>query len=310
MDMDTLNAPLSSVDAPETRQEIPTTKAPPEVALWKRLKPIDWAILGVFALMCVPFFQGVWTIWTAEEAPQSYALLILPAALFMAWMLRGRLEGVPVRGSLGGQVVLAVGIGLLFFGTLMNTVTISGVGFVLAIVGLVLGRYGASVARTLWFPLAFLTTMIPLPHELLNVITFPLQGISVKWAALLLQPLGDITVQGTRIHMANYTLDVVAPCSGLTIVLPLFILTTYYMYIVAAPVWKKILMVALTLPISMVVNAFRVAITGLAGDMYGHKAGEAVHDYGGLVTVMVGFAVLYFIAQELKCHRLSDEITL
>ena len=309
MDMETLHAPLSAVDAPETKQET-ITKAPPEVALWKQLKPIDWAMLGVFALMCVPFFQQVWAIWTAEEAPQSYALLILPAALFMAWMLRGRLEGILVRGSFGGQIVLAIGIGLLFLGTLINSPPISGVGFVLAIVGLVLGRYGTHVARKLWFPLAFLIAMIPLPSEILNVITFPLQGISVKWAALLLQPLGNITVQGTRIHMENYVLDVVAPCSGLTIVLPLFILTTYYIYIVAAPTWKKLLMIALTLPISMVVNAFRVAITGLAGDMYGDKAGEAVHDYGGLVTVMVGFAVLYFIAQELKCHRLSDEITL
>lgn len=310
MDMDTLNAPLSAVDAPEPKQETATTKAPPELALWKRLKPMDWAILGVFVLMCVPFFQQVWAIWTVEEAPQSYALLILPAALFMMWMLRGRLEGVPVRGSLGGQIVLAMGIGLLYLGTLINSPPISGFGFVLAIVGLVLARYGVHVARKLWFPLVFLVAMIPLPAEMLNVITFPLQGISVKWAALLLQPLGDISVQGTRIHMANYTLDVVAPCSGLTIVLPLFILTTYYMYIVAAPTWKKLLMIALTLPISMVVNAFRVAITGLAGDMYGENAGKAVHDYGGLVTVMIGFAVLYFIAQELKCHRLSDEITL
>lgn len=307
MDMDTLNAPLAVTDAPVIKEQ---SKAPPEPALWKRLKPLDWAIIGVFVLMCVPFFQQVWAIWTVEEAPQSYALLILPAALFMAWMLRGRLEGVPVRDSLGGYVVLAIGIGGLFLGTFINSPPISGIGFVLAIAGLVLARYGVHVARILWFPLAFLTAMIPLPSEMLNVITFPLQGISVKWAALLLQPLGDISVQGTRIHMANYVLDVVAPCSGLTIVLPLFILTTYYMYIVAAPTWKKLLMIGLTLPISMVVNAIRVAITGLAGDMYGDSAGKAVHDYGGLITVMVGFAVLYFIAQELKCHRLSDEITL
>jgi exosortase len=281
-----------------------------EPALWKRLSSVDWAILGVFVLMCAPFFRSVWEIWSAEEAPQAYALLILPASLFLAWMLRHRLKDAVIRFSPTGVVVLLLGIGILAFGTMINQATIGGIGFVLSVVGLVLTRYGAQVARALWFPLAFLTAMIPLPHELLNVITFPLQGISVKWAALLLKPMGDVTVQGTRIILPNYTMEVIAPCSGLTIVLPLFILTIYYMYIVAAPVWKKLTLIALTLPIAMIVNAFRVAITGLVGDMFGTKAGEAAHDYGGLITVAVGFAVLYFIAQEMKCHRIADEITL
>ncbi len=309
MDMETLNAPLPMTDAPAIIEEA-QPKAPPETVLWKRLKPVDWAIIGVFALMCLPFFQVVWGIWTAEEAPQSYALLILPAALFMAWMLRGRLANVEIRPSYAAFLLLPAAIGLLFIGTLINSPPISGVGFVLALVGLIVGRYGTAVARRLWFPLFFLTAMIPLPSEMLNVITFPLQGFSVKWAAFLLKPLGDITVQGTQIHMANYTLNVIAPCSGLTIVLPLFILTAYYMYLVAAPTWKRVVLIGLTLPIAMIVNAVRVAITGLVGDMYGEKAGQAAHDYGGFVTVGVGFVVLYFIAQEMKCHRLSDEIML
>lgn len=307
MDMELETSTAASVSTTAPSESYPDT---PEVKLWQRLSPTDWGILGVFVLMCAPFFRTVWEIWSATEAPQAYALLILPASLFMAWMLRGRLKNVVSRPSVMGWVVLLLGMALLAFGGAINQATIAGIGFVFSIVGLVLARYGSSVARVLWFPLAFLTAMIPLPHELLNVITFPLQGMSVKWAAMLLKPFSDLTVQGTRIILPNYTMDVVAPCSGLTIVLPLFILTTYYMYIVAAPVWKRLLLIALTLPIAMIVNAFRVAITGLVGDLFGQKAGEAAHDYGGFLTVAVGFAVLYFIAQEMKCHRLSEEITL
>jgi exosortase/archaeosortase family protein len=126
----------------------------------------------------------------------------------------------------------------------------------------------------------------------------------------MLTPLGDITTRGTRIFLSNYTLDVVAPCSGLTIVLPLFILSLYYLYIVDAPLWKKAFMALLTLPVAMLVNAVRVSLIGIVGELRGAKAADTFHDYSGILTVIAGFAALIFIAQEMKCSRVSDEITL
>jgi hypothetical protein len=40
----------------------------------------------------------------------------------------------------------------------------------------------------------------------------------------------------------------------------------------------------------------------------GASVAAAFHDYSGLITVVLGFAVLILIAKEMRCHQLSDEI--
>lgn len=267
-------------------------------------------VLTCLLVLFGPMFHAMYELWSDPQAPQAYGLLILPAALALVWMMRSRLVGVPVQPTRVGLIPSALGIGCLLLGTTINALTISGFGFVLTVWGVVLTRYGWPVVRKLWFPLGFLLAMVPLPHELLNVITFPLQGISVKGAALLLTPLGDVVTRGTRIFLHNYTLDVVAPCSGLTIVLPLFVLSFYYLYMVDAPLWKKGVLVLLTIPVALVVNAVRVALIGVVGEFYGATAADTFHDYSGLITVAAGFAVLILIAQEIKCSHISEEITL
>jgi exosortase len=315
MDMEALNPPQNvpqteRTEAAETTDTKPDADTPREKSLWARLTTGDWVVIGCLLVLFGPMLYEMYELWTEPEAPQAYGLLILPAALGLAWMLRSRLKDLIPRPSAVGLLPVILGIGFLFLGTSVKAITLSGFGFVLVMLGIVWARYGMATVRRLWFPLAFLLAMVPLPHEFLNVITFPLQGLSVKLASLFLTPLGDVTTRGTRIFLSNYTLDVVAPCSGLTIVLPLFILSIYYLYIMDAPLWKKLFLAFLTLPVAMLVNAVRVGLIGVVGELKGAKAADIFHDYSGILTVVAGFAALFFIAQEMKCSRLSEEITL
>lgn len=318
MDSEILSSPQTAPteERPESDQAVVAVKAsdaasaPREKSFWVRFSPADWLVMGCLLALFGPMLYAMYELWSEPEHPQAYGLLILPAALGLAWMMRARLKDVTPRPTPLGLIPVAFGIFCLFVGTAINALTISGFGFVVTLWGVVLARYGMPVVKKLWFPLVFLLAMVPLPHEFLNVITFPLQGLSVKGAALLLMPLGDVVTRGTRIFLSNYTLDVVAPCSGLTIVLPLFVLSLYYLYIIDAPFWKKGLLALLTLPVAMIVNALRVALIGIVGEFYGAKAADTFHDYSGILTVVAGFAALIFIAQEMKCSRISEEITL
>lgn len=318
MDSEILSTPASpsNSEKPVSEQAVVGVKeadaapAEKEKSLWARFTVADWIVLGCLLILFGPMLYAMYELWSEPEAPQAYGLLILPAALGLAWMMRSRLANVTPRPTPLGLLPVGVGIFFLFVGTAINAITISGLGFVVTLWGLVLTRYGMPVVKKLWFPLTFLFALVPLPHEFLNVVTFPLQGLSVKGASLLLLPLGDVVTRGTRIFLSNYTLDVVAPCSGLTIVLPLFILSLYYLYIVDAPLWKKGFLALLTIPVAMVVNAVRVALIGVVGEFYGSKAADTFHDYSGILTVVAGFAALIFIAQEMKCSRISEEITL
>jgi exosortase len=297
------------MNSPSTAPTTPVTAATsPHKNLLARLTLWDWLILICLAGLFAPLFLNLYELWTLPDQPQSYGLLVLPASLLLAWMLRSRLQDVTPRASAWGLAAVVPGLGLLLIGTLAAARTVSALGFIAVVTGVVWTRYGGDVTRRLWFPLAFLLALVPFPTEILNLMTFPLQRLSIQWAALLLKPFGDVTVEGTQLHLGSYTLNVIAPCSGLTIVLPLLVLAVYYLYIIDGPFWKKAFLTALTFPVAMIVNAVRVALIGVVGEAMGAGVAAAFHDYSGLITVVLGFAVLIFIAKEMRCHQLSDEI--
>jgi exosortase len=296
---------------PRTAPAAPAeTPAPRAKNLLARLSATDWIILGLLAALFGPMFRQMVDIWAEPEAPQAYALLILPAALGLAWMLRDRLQGLTPQPTAKGLIPVALGLFCLFIGTLVNALTLSALGFVIVVAGVVWARYGGAIARCLWFPIAYLLALVPFPSEMLNMMTFPLQEMSIRWASLLLRPFGDVRVEGTQLHLNDYSLNVIAPCSGLTIVLPIMALAVYYLYMIAAPFWKKAVLFALTFPVAMSVNAVRVALIALVGEAFGAHAADTFHDYSGLITVVLGFLALIFIAQEMRCNRIHDEIAL
>ena len=275
-----------------------------------RFRPTDWLIFAAFAALYGSMFKLMYDEWTQPEAPQAYGLLVLPASLALAWMLRSRARGLTPAPSLLGYAALLGGLAITLFGSLVGAVTITAIGFGVTVAGTVLSRYGGEALRRFLFPVAFLIALIPLPHELMNSMTFQLQQLSVRWAASLMRLFGDVKVEGTRLHTSSYTLEVIAPCSGLTIVLPLMVLASYYLYIVNAPLWKKMFIFALTIPVALVVNAVRIALIGMVGETVSAKAAAAFHDYSGLITLICGFAALIFVAKEMRCNQISDEIAL
>ena len=275
-----------------------------------KLRPADWLVLAAFAAIYGPMFLAMYDEWTLPEAPQAYALLVLPASLALAWMMRGRARDLTPRPSLSGFVLLLAGLALTLFGTLIGALTITAIGFGVTVAGVVLARYGGVALRRFFFPVAFLVALIPLPHELMNSVTFQLQQLSVQWASKLMGLFGEVNLEGTRVHLSNYTLDVIPACSGLTIILPLMVLAAYYLYIVEAPLWKKLFIFALTIPVALVVNAVRIALIGMVGETISARAAGAFHDYSGLITLVCGFAALILVAKEMRCNQISDEIAL
>ncbi len=292
------------------RREHPASLLAGLKSFLSRFSVRDWLVIGCVLALFGPMFHDLIKLWTLPEAPQSYALLVLPAAGLLAWMLRPRLEGLSPQPSAWGLTAVVFGLLLLLLGTLASALLASALGFVAVITGIVWTRYGGTITRRLLFPLAYLLAMVPLPSEVLNNLTFPLQRFSIQAASWLLRPFGDVRVDGTQLHVGEYTLDVIAPCSGLTIVLPLFVLAVYYLFMVQAPLWKKALLTALTFPVAMGTNAVRVALIGVVGESFGSHAANTFHDYSGLLTVVLGFVVLYLIAKEMQCHQLSDDLAL
>jgi exosortase len=158
---------------------------------------------------------------------------------------------------------------------------------------LILGR------RPLWilsFPIGFLIFMIPLPDLVVNTIAFPLQLFAAKTASFCLFSLGiPVLREGNLIILASTTLEVAEACSGLRSLLALLALGTVYGYFSQDIIWKRWVLVFLSVPIAIAANAVRVSGTGILAHYFGAEAAEGFyHTFEGWIVFVVAFVLLFF----------------
>ena len=80
----------------------------------------------------------------------------------------------------------------------------------------------------------------------------------------------------------------VEACNGLRFILPLFTLGVLFAYFGLKAVWKRILLIAATIPIAIFANVFRIAATGFIGRYWGQKAAEGFfHSFSGWAVFML-----------------------
>ena len=224
----------------------------------------------------------------------SHGFLIAPLAIYFAWEQRPQLRKTPVKPSWWGLVPLVLGVLALAVGRLGVELMAMRTAFVLTINGLVLLLMGWPIYRVLIFPLWFSFLMVPLPQSLANVITFPLQLIATDLAMFPLYWLKIPALrEGNIIHLSESTLLVAEACSGLRSVMALGTLGVVFAYFFRRGFAKRLVIILSTLPIAILVNAFRVALTGVLTHVYGEEAAQGViHTTEGFFTFGLAFALL------------------
>ncbi len=244
---------------------------------------------GVFA----PILYHMALNWKLV-ADYSHGFLVAPLAVYFAWERLPQLKRAPVDPTWWGVLALALGSLSLMVGRLGVEQMSMRVAFVLTLIGIVLLTLGRSMGRILAFPLLFLFLMVPLPQSLVNVIAFPLQLTAADFAVNSLYWLGVPALrEGNIIHLADSQLFVAEACSGLRSLMALGTLGVVFAYFFRKNIVERLVLIASTLPIAILVNAFRVALTGYLTHRYGHDAAEgAIHQVEGFFTFGLAFSLL------------------
>lgn len=240
-------------------------------------------------------------------ADYSHGFLVAPLALFFAWERRHALRRAKIDPSWWGLIPLAIGTAALTVGRLGTELTSMRSAYVFTLMGLVLLLLGRSVFRILAFPLAFLFLMVPLPQSLVNVVAFPLQLTAADWAVQLLYLLRIPALrEGNIIHLPETQLFVAEACSGLRSLMALITLAIVFAYFFRRDWKQRVLIVASSIPIAIVINALRVAATGILTYNFGQKAAEGViHELQGMITF--GGAFLLLLAEAALLSRVWPE---
>ena len=232
----------------------------------------------------------------------SHGFLVGPLAIYFAWERRAKLQRAPIEPSWWGVVPLLLGSLALMVGRLGVELMAMRTAFVLTLIGLVLLLLGQPIFKILRFPLLFLFLMVPLPQSLVNVIAFPLQLIAADLAVESLHWLEIPALrEGNIIHLANTPLFVAEACSGLRSLMALGTLGVVFAYFFRKSIAERIVIVLSTIPIAILVNAFRVALTGYLTHNLGANAAQGViHQTEGLFTFGLAFALLLVEASLLQ----------
>jgi len=241
---------------------------------------------------------GQWS----HDPNYSHGFFVPAFSLYLLWQDRARLNSLPPQPSWAGLLILALAIAVLMAGVLGAELFLSRSSFLIAIGGLVVLLYGWNHLRATMFPWLFLLLMIPIPTIVFNQITFPLQLLASKAAAVTL-PLFGVPVlrEGNVIQLPAMALEVAEACSGIRSLMSLATLAVIYGYLLEP---RKLVRVALALasvPIAVVANSLRIVGTGLLVQYWDPEKAEGFfHAFSGWLIFVVSLGLLFLLHRGLQ----------
>jgi exosortase len=237
--------------------------------------------------------------WT--EPSLSHGLLIPPLALYIAWIYRNQTFAQKAAPDNRGLWLVGTACLLYVLGKLGAEFFLPRMSFVILLSGLVWTFWGYPRLRTLAFPLLLLATMVPLPVIFYNAIATPLQLFASDVATNLAQMLGVAVYRdGNVIHLAHVSLGVEEACSGLNSLSALMVASLLLGFLFCPQVSVRVILFALSIPLSIAVNVVRVTGTAVIADFHEEFAMGFYHSFSGWLVFIGGFAILYLTARGLN----------
>ena len=264
--------------------------------VWKETGWIWATLLALSLLLLFTFYDGLRQlviIWGSREE-YSYGYLIPVITLFLIWQKRPQLEQVPFTGSWLGIAVMIFGLGLLVLGNLSTLFLVVQYAFLVVLAGIALAFMGWKAFKIIVSPLALLIFMIPLPQFFLQEISNQLQLISSQLGVWVIRLFSiSVFLEGNVIDLGTYKLQVVEACSGLRYLFPLMTLGFIVSYFFHAAFWKRAIIFLSTIPITVLMNSFRIGVIGVLVEYWGQSMAEGfLHDFEGWIVFMACTGVL------------------
>lgn len=218
---------------------------------------------------------------------------------FLLWEKRAKLAALRIEPAWSGLMIVLAAMMTLVLGSVNGGLFLYRISFLLLIAGVVVFLAGWKHLVAVSFPLAFLILMIP-SSTLLDQITFPLQMIASRSASFLLMLAGvPVVREGNILLLSNARLEVAEACSGVRSLFSLITLTIIYGYLAQTRIRVRVLLALLAIPISVLANALRIAVTGLFVEYWGLQSAEGtLHLLSGWLIFGASLALIFLL------HRL------
>jgi len=260
-------------------------------------KPIPWVALAWFTALLIiayfPILRHLVEQWANDE-DAGHGFFVPVVAALVVWQRREELLEIEWKPAWWGVWILLWGLVQSFLGTLGAELFLQRTSVLITLVGMLLVFGGTKLVKALTFPLLLLPFMIPFPAVIYNQITFPLQLFASSVAESVLGVLNiPVLRDGNVLELASQKLTVVEACSGIRSLMSLLFLSLVYSYFFDKKIWMRWALLAATVPLAILANAGRVAITGiLSEEVSPDLAHGFFHSLEGWVIFVIDIVML------------------
>ncbi|WPB57915.1 exosortase B [Xylophilus sp. GOD-11R] len=258
--------------------------------------PVWGPVLAGLAALYLPTFVGLATgLWT--EGEQGHGPMILAIC---CWLFYRRWDEMWVKSSYDspsawGWPAAFIGLALYFVGRSQGILLFEVGSLVWILSAILLLTRGTIALKAQWFGLFFMLFMVPLPSQVVDLVTMPMK-IAVSYVSEhVLYWLGyPISRTGVILQIGQYKLLVADACAGLHTLLTLEALGLLYLNIIRRDsTFRNTCLAILIIPISFTANVIRVTSLVLITYHFGDAAGQGfLHGFAGMVLFLSALALI------------------
>jgi exosortase len=249
------------------------------------------------------------------KADWSHGPLIPLFSLYLLYARRDELLAAPRQTCLWGLPILLWGIFQVLVGVYpLQNLWISHLGMVPIIFGLVLYLGGRKVIRVTWLPIVFLVFAMPISSNLYEQIARPLQNLAASASQVILHACGvQITVEASSLTIVSvngrvHPLLVAEACSGMRMLVAFLALGVAMAYLDDRPVWQRVTLVLMAIPIAILCNVLRVVITGTMFVLDRPDMGEGfMHTFTGILMLPPALLLLWGLSRLLRALFVDED---
>lgn len=252
-------------------------------------------------------FHGIWGKTEYMHGPMVLGLSLW--LLYRNWptMLAAVATSPPhQRSNAWGWPLVVIALLLYVVGRSMDILLLEMGSLIWLLLGIGLLHGGWRTIREQWFALFFMLFMVPLPSEVVDVVTMPMKMFVSSVAQYVLDLAGyPIGRSGVTLQIGQYTLLVADACAGLHTLLTLEAMGLLYLNLVRRDsLLRNVTIGVLIVPISLTANVIRVMTLSLVTYHWGDAAGQGfLHGFAGMVLFLS--ALLLIMGLDFALHRLE-----
>jgi exosortase len=274
----------------------------PENMTLSRLKSslLSTLVLALFAVSYYPALKMFAKKWLASD-DYAHAFLIVPVIVYMIWLKREHLINKK-GGSLIGFVLVVISVLLYLVSLQLQIPTLIFLATVASIISALIYIAGFHILKELAIPILLLFMIIPIPNQLLSMLTASLQlKISAICEIFIRQLSVPIFREGNVLQIQNRSFQVVEACSGIRSLISMTTLSILIGYFTLTRIWSVTLLFLFSIPVAIVINIIRVMALVLAFH-YFHidLSAGALHTITGLALFILGLVLLFAFQRVLE----------